>query len=137
MTETPKISDAEVWLLGIERDTCQYKKERIDELLNKIGEAQGLLDAGKTASGPAASEAKKEPAAVQEITFTTLKFEPQKGIQLGDYDVAYKPNNIEDKWTCAFNILRNQTQQSRTAIMAKATSTATGFTVKTRFTARN
>jgi hypothetical protein len=49
----------------------------------------------------------KEPVAVQEATFSTLKFEPQKSAQLGDYDVAYKANNAEDKWTHAFNILKN------------------------------
>jgi hypothetical protein len=48
-----------------------------------------------------------EPAAVQELTFTTLKFETQKGSKLGDYEVAYKANNIQDKWSHAFNVLKN------------------------------
>lgn len=49
----------------------------------------------------------KEPAAVQEATFTILKFEPQTGAKIGEYAVAYKANNIEDKWTHAHNVLRN------------------------------
>lgn len=49
----------------------------------------------------------KAPATVQEITFATLKFEQQKGSKLGDYDVAHKASNLQDKWAHAFNILRN------------------------------
>ena len=105
MSNTPKVTDFEVSLLKIERGACQFKIEQIDELLNKIGEAKGLADAGKQA--PAAPEAKNDPVAVQEITFTTLKFEPQKGAQLGDYYVAFKENNLDDKFRYAFNILRN------------------------------
>ena len=104
MSEALKVSDFEISLLIIERDACQYKKERIDEFLNKIGEAKGMSDA--TRQTPA-TEAKKEPVAVQEITFTTLKFEPQKGTQLGDYEIAFKRGNIDDKFRYAFNILRN------------------------------
>jgi hypothetical protein len=60
----------------------------------------------------------KEPkpvACVSEQTFNILKFEPQEGAKIGSYDVAYKANNLEDKWTHAFNILRqsNATIKSR------------------------
>lgn len=48
-----------------------------------------------------------EPAAVKETTFTTLRWEAQKGSKLGDFEVAYKASNIEDKWQHAFKILRN------------------------------
>ena len=48
-----------------------------------------------------------EPAAVEETAFTTLKWDPQKGSKLGDFEVAYKASNIEDKWQHAFNILRS------------------------------
>jgi hypothetical protein len=44
--------------------------------------------------------------AVQEITFTTLKFDPMKGEKLGDYEIAYKTNNIADKFESAYNVLR-------------------------------
>lgn len=47
-----------------------------------------------------------ELTAVQELTFTTLKFEAQQGTKLGDFEVAYKQNNLPDKWQSAHNILR-------------------------------
>ncbi len=49
-----------------------------------------------------------ELAAVQELTFATLKFEAQQGSKLGDYEVAYKQNNLQDKWQNAHNILRDK-----------------------------
>lgn len=49
----------------------------------------------------------KQVAAVKEEAFTILKFEPQQGVKIGEYDVAYKPSNLEDKWIQAYNILRN------------------------------
>ena len=50
----------------------------------------------------------KEPSAVvQETTFAILKFESQQGARIGEYEVAYKASNIEDKWQHALNILRN------------------------------
>lgn len=53
--------------------------------------------------------------AVNEITFTSLKFEAMKGDKLGDYEIAYKPNNIPDKFDQAYNILTksNATIKSR------------------------
>ena len=51
------------------------------------------------------SETQEERTAVIETTFTTLKFEPQKGEKLGAYETAYKKSNIPDKFQCAFNIL--------------------------------
>ena len=47
-----------------------------------------------------------EPAAVKEETFTCLRFEPQKGAKIGDYEVAYKEHNAEAEWLHAFNILK-------------------------------
>ena len=49
----------------------------------------------------------KDHAVVNELTFTALKWDSQKGSKLGDFDVAYKASNIEDKWQHAFNILRS------------------------------
>lgn len=98
--DVSKLSDFEVSMLIIERDACQFKAQQIDELLNKYGEAKGFSDAAKP-------EAKPQPAAVQELTFSTLKFEVQKGAQLGEYEIAYKTGNLEDKWRQAFNILHS------------------------------
>lgn len=47
-----------------------------------------------------------QSAAVIETTFVILKWEAQKGSQLGDFDTAFKANNIQDKWQPAYNILR-------------------------------
>ena len=46
-------------------------------------------------------------SAVKEPTFGTLKFELLQGAKLGDYEIAYKANNLEDKWRSAYNILRS------------------------------
>ena len=63
----------------------------------------------------APAEVKRGGTAVQELTFTALKFEAQEGVKLGNYEVAYKANNLEDKWTQAYNILNkaNATIQER------------------------
>jgi hypothetical protein len=45
--------------------------------------------------------------AVSEETFTALKFEVQQGAKIGEYEVAYQPNNIAEKWSSAYNILRS------------------------------
>lgn len=52
-------------------------------------------------------EIKAELSAVQEATFKTLKFEAQKGVKLGEYELAHKQANLEDKWQPAHNILNN------------------------------
>ena len=48
----------------------------------------------------------RKSVAVKEETFACLKFEPQQGAKIGQYEIAYKANNIEDKWTHAYHILR-------------------------------
>ncbi len=48
---------------------------------------------------------KEEKAAVLEETFTILKFEPQQGVKLGTYEVAYAPNNIPEKFNHAYDVL--------------------------------
>lgn len=47
MTEKLKLSDYEISMLIIERDTAQFKREKIDELLNQLGAEQGFNDAEK------------------------------------------------------------------------------------------
>jgi len=46
-----------------------------------------------------------EGAAVEEEVFAVLKFEPQTGARIGDFEVAYKPNNIPEKFQHAYAIL--------------------------------
>lgn len=44
--------------------------------------------------------------AVKEEAFSILTFEPQQGTKIGSYEVAYKADNLEDKWAHAYSILR-------------------------------
>jgi hypothetical protein len=74
--------------------------------------AQMIADAAneylETLAPPGVKENKPAaPATVQETTFTILKFEQQTGAKIGEYEVAYKASNIEDKWTHAYTVLRN------------------------------
>lgn len=57
----------------------------------------------------------KNVVTVPEQTFNVLKFEPQKGEKLGEFETAEKKNNTEQNWTHAFNILKaaNATINSR------------------------
>lgn len=131
--DVSKLTDFEIALLLIDRDSAQYRKERIDEVLNQIGAAKGYEDAKKSES---ATAPKKEPiATVPETTFTILKWDPQQGAKIGSYEVAYKANNVEDKWTSAFNILR-QSNSTITGTMGKATNFPTGCMVRTKSTDR-
>lgn len=93
--DVSNLTDFEISLLVLERDVSQYRVERIDELLNKIGEAKGFVEVEK-----------KPTSFVYEETFTILKFEPAKGERLGEFEIAHKSNNLPDKWSHAFNILR-------------------------------
>jgi hypothetical protein len=47
-----------------------------------------------------------EPSAVKEETFTCLKFEAMKGVRIGDFEVAYKEQNLPEHWNGAFNVLK-------------------------------
>ncbi|MGD6809852.1 MAG: hypothetical protein ACQCN3_09160 [Candidatus Bathyarchaeia archaeon] len=82
------------------------------EFLVKLRDAsQMLADATneyiESLAPPEVKEASKTTAVVQEINFSTLKFETQQGARLGEYEIAYKTNNLEDKWRPAYNTLRN------------------------------
>ena len=69
-----------------------------------IADAANALLKSMAPSGPGLEN---EPTAVKEMSFTTLKWDAQTGSKLGDFDVAYKASNIEDKWQHAFDILRS------------------------------
>lgn len=45
--DVSRLSDLEIAMLIIERDVAQFKAERIDELLNKVGEVRGYVQAEK------------------------------------------------------------------------------------------
>jgi hypothetical protein len=74
------------------RDAGQMIAKAANELLKSIASSELGLENGAVA--------------VKETTFTTLRWDAQKGSKIGDFEVAYKANNIEDKWQHAFNILR-------------------------------
>jgi len=87
----------------------------LDEKSKKLGEALARLRDGLRGLQPAIEAIdgflsylgeSMEPTAVKEETFTILKFEKQTGSRLGEYEVAYKANNLEDKWNQAYNVLR-------------------------------
>lgn len=82
------------------------------EFLVKLRDAsQMIADAAneyiETFAPPGIKETNQSAVAVQEINFTTLRFETMQGTKLGEYEVAYKKSNIDDKWRAACNILRN------------------------------
>ncbi len=49
----------------------------------------------------------KPKAVVSEETFNILKWSDEKGARLGDYQVAYKSQNLPDKWLHCWNILKD------------------------------
>jgi len=51
-------------------------------------------------------QAPKDVVAVNEETFTILKFEDAKGERLGEFQIAHKSSNLPDKWSHAHNVLR-------------------------------
>ena len=60
------------------------------------------------------AKTKENKTAVLELNFTTLRFDSMQGSKLGDYEVSYKQNNLPDKWSCAYNILRNSNATIKT-----------------------
>jgi hypothetical protein len=85
--------DKQVEFLVKLRDGCQMIADAANEYIDSMA--------------PPEAKEKTQAAAVQEVTFTILKFEPQQGAKLGQFEVAYKQSSIPDKWSSAYNILRN------------------------------
>ena len=81
--------------------------EPLVKLRDALAKASEALNEYIETLAPPGVKENKEPAAVSEVTFNILKFEAQQGAKLGEYAVAYKASNIEDKWTHAYNVLRN------------------------------
>jgi hypothetical protein len=76
--------------------------KQVEFLVKLRDAAQMIADAAneylETLATPGVKENKPAaPATVQETTFTILKFEKQTGAKIGEYEVAYKDSNIEDK----------------------------------------
>lgn len=79
------------------------------EFLVKIRDAYIMLSEATNdyIDSLAPPEVKTPTVAVAEINFTILRFEKQQSLKLGEYEIAYKQNNLDDKWRQAYNILRN------------------------------
>jgi hypothetical protein len=81
---------------------------QVDFLVKLRNAGQMIADAGNEyLESMAPPENKQTASAVLEITFATLSFEIQQGTKLGEYEIAYKANNLEEKGRPAYNILRN------------------------------
>lgn len=81
-------------LREIVMDYANAQEAAVVSLKRQIAELAGIKE-----------EQKKESAAVSEQNFTILKFELQQGSKIGEYAVAYKTNNLPEKWNSAFNVL--------------------------------
>ena len=84
--------------------------EQVDFLVKLRDASQMLANAANEyieSLAPPEVKENNQTAAVQEATFNTLRFEVQQGAKLGEYEIAYKASNLEDKWRPAHNILRN------------------------------
>ena len=63
---------------------------------------------------PPEAKPKEDKQVVSELNFTSLRFDAMQGSKLGDYEVAFKQNNLSDKWQSAYNILRNNNATIKT-----------------------
>jgi len=84
--------------------------EQVDFLVKLRDASQILADAANEyieSLAPPEVKENNQTAAVQELTFSTLRFGVQQGAKLGEYEIAYKASNLEDKWRPAHNTLRN------------------------------
>jgi hypothetical protein len=74
--------------------------KQVDFLVKLRDASQMLADAAneyiESLAPPEVKEDNKSTA-VQEITFSTLRFEVQQGAKLGEYEIAHKAGNFEDK----------------------------------------
>lgn len=88
-----------------------------EKTLNELKEIAQTLDnaSAKIWQTIGQQPPKTDDATLPESNFSTLKFEPQRGVKLGDFEVAHKAANLENKWSNAYNILRvnNSTIESR------------------------
>jgi hypothetical protein len=98
-------------------------KERIIKLEADAGVTETGLSAianalelrGILKNGEPVEASEKEPiVAVKEETFACLMFEDQQGSKLGQFSVAYKQANLVDRWTNAYDILRQSNATIKT-----------------------
>jgi len=90
-------------LIGV-RNGLQSAKESVDQYLNVVGERQGFVDVELERLGT-----------VNESVFTVLKWEPTKGVKLGNFEIAEKNANDLANWQRAYDVLK----QSKATIMSR------------------
>ena len=78
----------------------------VDFMVKLRDAAQTIADAANEYLEKLTPIETKQATTVKEETFTILQFEKQQGARIGEYEVAYKQNNLSDKWLYAYNILR-------------------------------
>jgi hypothetical protein len=92
--------------------SLRHELENKEEVYNYFGQLMGFQDTEKSSSS--SERPKAQSAAVQELNFTTLKFEVQQSEKMGEYEIAHKNSNITDKWQSANNILRSSNATIKT-----------------------
>jgi hypothetical protein len=80
--------------------------KQIDFLVKLRDGAQMIADATNEYLESFAPAGAKEQSFVKEETMTILKFEDAKGERLGEFQIAHKSSNLPDKWSSAYNVLR-------------------------------
>ena len=81
-----------------------------EKLRNELKELAQIIDAASTKIWQTLqppSPVSNSVSVVNELNFSTLKYKPQQSSQLGDYEIAHKQSNPEDKWRTAFTFLKN------------------------------
>jgi hypothetical protein len=89
---------------SLKRETVAMSS--VDFLVKLRDATQMIADAANGYLEKLAPTETKQTATVKEEAFTVLQFEKQQGAKIGEYEVAYKQNNLADKWTQAYNILQ-------------------------------
>jgi hypothetical protein len=92
MTEAPKLSHNEEKIIEAVLNLANALEAAALDTKHRISELVGVSP--------------QEAPAVKEEVFNILKFEPQKGEKLGEFEVAHKSSNLPDKWAHAYTVLR-------------------------------
>ena len=99
-------------MLGMSEDLKLFLEDLTDFLngqeasLVKLRVQIGKLLGAQGAIGPRKEPSAPTTAAIPESVFTGLKYEPEQGVRLGDYGVAFKSLNLVQNWLSAFNVLK-------------------------------
>jgi hypothetical protein len=86
----------------VEEDFANFLEDFCD-FLNSLEEAVQKM---KTQIAKLVGITEPEKPRIPEGTFTVLKWQGKKGSRLGEYEVAYKNQNVLENWQHAFNILK-------------------------------